>query len=105
MGRLEKISYYLKKSASSDEQAFEQAKVRESERRAGISLSDFELQVEEAVFELYEKRISLQEIIMAEYSKDESFKMESFFNSPYDFLVKGLTPKSYAIYLRMKDLV
>ena len=105
MRRGDKLSYYLKKSASSVEQSLEWDKIRASERRAGISLSDFEAEIEKAVFELYEKEISLQNVIMAEYSSEEGPEPKSYFNSPYDFLIKGLTPKSYAIYLRMKNLV
>lgn len=100
MERIDKISYYLKKSASSTEEDLEWDKVRASEKRAGITLGDFESEVEIIVLELYGERVNLQEIVMKELS-DEG----SHFNSPYDFLVKGLSPKSYAIYLRMKNLV
>jgi hypothetical protein len=100
MGRVDKISYYLKKSASSTEQDFEWDKVRASEKRAGITLGDFESEVEMIVLELYGEEINLQEIVMKEFSNEGNH-----FNSPYDFLTKGLSPKSYAIYLRMKNLV
>ena len=98
------LHYEVKKTASFGEADLELNKLRETERRAGITIEDFEASVQEFVRKHGDEEFDLRTLLIREMFKERGRSEEPFY-TPYDYITSYKTPEEYVFYLLENNLI
>ena len=112
MSRLNSLKKFYK-IAQSYEKFFEEEKIKETEDRIGMSLSNFEDEVVKLIVSksLTRGGFDFDEIdvggrlILERLLEGPGIWSDNTFEYPYDFLTTGRTPKEYVSYLEDKKII
>lgn len=112
MSRLKSLKK-LYKIAHSSEQSSELRKIKQTEERVGMKLSEFEDKVgvliiskglKRSGFEFDELEVGGRDIL-EEILQNPNVWSDRTFEYPYDFLSAGRTPEEYVLYLEDKNII
>tara|TARA_B100001094_G_scaffold91497_2_gene87485 strand:- start:7695 stop:8039 length:345 start_codon:yes stop_codon:yes gene_type:complete len=112
MSRLDALKN-LRKIAQSYEQYSEEEKIRQTEKRVGMSLADFENKVGSILISKSLKRAGFEfdeinaggRIVLERILSNPEVWSDDRFEYPYDFLQEKKTPEEYVAYLERKNII